>query len=328
MTPIKIKSLSKPNILNIRWSPSNVCNFKCDYCFPGSNEGNFKSPVNTDVVIANFQHLFKEYTTKLGKTKFHLDIGGGEPTVWKDLDKFILEIKKSNDVYVSVTSNGSRTLRWWKDNGHLIDNATLSHHVKESNIDHMIEVADTLYALNKKVTVLVLMDPTRWDECVAAVEYMKASSKYPWFVLAKEVVGYLPYTKLQKQYMSKELKRLPNLTWFLKNYNLIFDGSIKIFESAVWLEDKTLPVMATSNTYINHGWTNFTGWNCNIGLDSIYVNWDGIIQGACGQPLFDQRYNMLDSNFINLFDPEFKQSKCQIACCSCIPETHLTKSLS
>jgi organic radical activating enzyme len=327
MNPIKIKSLAKTNILNIRWSPSNVCNFKCDYCFPGSNEGNFKVPTDTSMVISNFQHLFNQYT-KLGKTKFHLDIGGGEPTLWKDLDKVILEIKKSNDVYVSVTSNGSRTLRWWKENGHLIDNATLSHHVKEGNIDHMIDVADILYSLNKKVTILVLMDPTIWDSCVSAIEYMKAHSKYPWFILAKEVVGYLPYTKVQKTYMSKELKRLPNPAWFLKNYNLIFDGSMKIFESIVWLEDKFFPVLATPNTYVNRGWTNFKGWDCNIGLDSIYVSWDGVLQGSCGQPLFDQRYNILDNNFINIFNPEFKQSKCQMECCTCIPETHLTKSFS
>jgi len=328
MNLVKIQSLEKSNILNVRWSPNNLCNFKCEYCFPGSNSGDFRSPSDVDTVISNFRHMFDQYQIKLGKTKFHLHIGGGEPTVWRDLDKFILEIKKSHDVYVTVISNGSRTLRWWQQHGHLIDNAQLSHHVKEGNIDHMIEVADTLYFLNKKVTVYVLMDPTRWLDCVSAIEYMKVSSTYSWSILTKEVLGYMPYTSSQKEFLSKEVKRNPSLIWVLKNYKLLFDGSIKIFESIAWFKDKKLPMIATPNTYANRGWTDFRGWNCNIGLDSVYIGWDGVIQGSCGQPLFDQRYNILDEEFSNKFNPDFKPATCQIKWCICILETHLTKSLS
>jgi organic radical activating enzyme len=328
MKIIKIQSLERSNTLNIRWSPNNICNFTCNYCFPDAHAGDFKSPENFNTVVSNFQHIFNQYKSKLNKTKFHLQISGGEPTLWKDLGKFILEIKKSHNVYVSIVSNGSRTIRWWKEYGGLIDNLTLSYHAKDADIDHMIEVADLMYDLRKKVTVFVLMDPTQWQKCISAIDYMKTSSKNSWFIISKEIVGYMPYTRMQKEFLSKELKRVPKLSWFLKNYNLIFDGSMKILESVAWFEDKKLPLIATPNTYINRGWTDFRGWNCNIGIDSLYVSWSGNIQGSCGQPLFDQNYNILDNNFVSSFNPEFKPAKCQIERCICIPETHLTKSLS
>ena len=129
MKPIKIVSTQKPNILAIRWNPNNVCNYKCEYCWPGSNKGDYKSPEDLNLIVKNFNHMIERYKTKLGKTVVHLSLAGGEPTLWKDLGKFIEEIKKENNVYFTLISNGSRTLRWWKEYGHLIDNAGLSYHI-------------------------------------------------------------------------------------------------------------------------------------------------------------------------------------------------------
>ena len=62
MKLIKIVSTKQPNILEIVWAPNNVCNYKCEYCWPGSNEGNHHSPGNLDLivhpVIARLGNLF------------------------------------------------------------------------------------------------------------------------------------------------------------------------------------------------------------------------------------------------------------------------------
>lgn len=325
---IKIESTQRSNILNIRWAPNNICNFKCRYCFPDAHAGTNRSPADLDMVVKNFRTLFDYYKKTLKKNKFHLHISGGEPTLWADLGLFIQQIKKEHDVYVSVISNGSRTIRWWKEYGSYIDNAILSLHVAQADIDHHILISDTLYSLGKKVTVLVLMDSTNWSESVKAIDYMKVHSKYSWFIQAKEIVNFHQYNSSQKQFLSKETKRWPNVLWFLKNCKLLFNGSIRPIESKAKLEDRST-LFASSNTYINKNLNGFYGWDCHIGLESIYIHWDGNIQGSCGQILFNQKnsYNILDRDFYQKFNPDLVPTRCAISACNCSPETHITKIL-
>ena len=75
--PIKIVSTQESNLLQIRFFPTDICNFNCSYCFPGSHNEKYRYPKNVDTVIKNFRKLFDLYTTNLGKTRFHLLIAGG-----------------------------------------------------------------------------------------------------------------------------------------------------------------------------------------------------------------------------------------------------------
>ena len=341
MIPIKIVSTQQPHILAIRWNPNNVCNYKCEYCWPGSNTGDYLSPKNLDLIVKNFNHLINQYKTKLGKTKIHLSLAGGEPTLWRDLAQFIEAIKKENDIYFSLISNGSRTLRWWKEYGHLIDNAHLSYHISQADPDHMIAVADTMFEYNKKVTVKILMDRKHWQEGLDVIDYMKKNSKHKWFIVTCEVIepevakignvkvinsNDIQITNEQKHFLRNPLKRIPNLLWIWKNRKLIFEGQMRLYESVATLENgKT--VKAKSNTYINKNWNSFEGWSCDIGLDNVYINWTGEIQGSCQQTLYglDYSFNILDENFVEKFNPKFQSSICSIKNCLCSCETHQSK---
>lgn len=328
--PVKITSNQPDNVLEIRWDPNNTCNFACRYCFPGANENTHKTPEDVDLLVSNFRHLFNQYNKQLNKNRFHFMIGGGEPTLWKNFGRFLYEIKQQHDVYTSVISNGSRTLRWWQEYGQYIDNAILSFHVAQADLDHHILVADTLYQQGKKVTVLVLMDPACWDDCVNAIEYMKQHSKCPWFIEAKTIVDTdlvkITYTTEQQHFLNTELKRMPSIFWFLKNIQLVIAGSIKRYKSTAIL-DSGRKLLARSSTYINNGFTNFKGWECNIGVESVYVSWNGSIQGACGQYLFSSvsAFNILDQDFVKQFNCDIVSSVCQIDVCNCLPETHISK---
>jgi MoaA/NifB/PqqE/SkfB family radical SAM enzyme len=341
MIPIKIVSTQKPNILAIRWNPNNVCNYKCEYCWPDNNSGDYLSPKNLDLVVKNFNHFIETYKQKIGKTKIHLSLAGGEPTLWRDLALFIEAIKKENDIYLSLISNGSRTLRWWKEYGHLIDNAHLSYHISQADPDHMIAVADTLFEYNKKVTVKVLMDRKHWQEGLDVIDYMKKKSRYNWFIITCEVIepevakignikvvnaDDIQITPEQKRFLKNPLKRIPNPLWIWKNRKLIFEGQMRLYESVATLDNGKI-VRAKSNTYINNNWTNFEGWSCDIGLDNVYISWTGEIQGSCQQTIYglDYSFNILDEDFVEKFNPEFKSSICSIKNCLCSCETHQSK---
>ena len=340
MTPIKIVSTQKSNILEVRWDPNNLCNYKCEYCWPGSHDGDYSSPKDLNLIIKNFNHMAEHYK-KIGKDKIDLKMGGGEPTLWKDLATFIREIKKHNDIYFTIISNGSRTLRWWKENGDLIDNAHLSFHIAQADADHMIAVADTLFEFNKKVTVKVLMDRKHWQEGLDVIEYMKQHSKHKWFIMTCEVIepetlkiadirvvadNDIQLTTKQKSFLKNPLKRIPSLMWFWKNIKLVFAGQIRLYESIAYFENNK-KVKAKTNTYINNKWTSFQGWSCDIGLENMYIDWSGKLKGSCGQSLYglDYYFNILDADFVGKFNPELKPSICSIRNCFCSPETHVSK---
>lgn len=270
--------------------------------------------------------MFNHYST-FGKNLFHLQISGGEPTLWPELGSFIEQIKSEHNVYVSLISNGSRTLRWWKEYGDSIDNAVLSFHVRQANIEHHIKVADTLFEFGKKVTVLVLMDPTCFVDSVDALHFIKKNSKHNWFLEGKEIVSYLPYTSEQKKFLKKSLHNRPDLIWFAKNIHLAFDGSLRWIQSLATDDKKVIPIFATSQTYINKDITNFENYQCDIGVESIFISHDGDIRGACGQKLFGLDYysNILSDDFVNQFTHLIQATMCEMTSCLCAPETHISK---
>jgi organic radical activating enzyme len=338
---IKIESTQKSNTLDIRWTPNNVCNFRCRYCFPDSNTGDYGSPKDINLTIKNFNFLLKQYREKLGKTRTHLKIAGGEPTLWRDLDIFITEIKKENDIYVSLITNGSRTIRWWKEHGHIIDNVHLTHHVAQADLDHTIAVADTMYDLGKKITVKVLMDLTCWEKCIEAVEYLKRNSKNKFIITVAEVIEPeiinlveiktvtgkdLKYSEEQKKYLKKGLRRIPGPWWFWKNRHLITSGEIRLYESIATLEDGS-KLKARSETYINRNLNGFKGWSCNIGIEGIFIDWKGDIKGSCNEFVYglDYYYNILDKDFTEKFVLNPVPAICSKFSCYCSPETHISK---
>lgn len=322
----EINTTQPKNLLEVRWALSNVCNYKCSYCFPGSNEGNYRFPQDVSLVIENFNQVFEFYKKQVGKKKFHLKLLGGEPTLWPELDYFIKRVKEKNDVYVSVITNGSRTLRWWQDNGDLIDNVTISYHRKFADINHIINVADTVYMLGKKVTVHVLMDPLDWDGCVADIATMKKFSKYPWIIQTKKITPtsrYSPsYNKDQDVYMSSEIKRYPSFIWLLKQFKLVLNNTIRLYESKYIKNGKTFK--AKAETYLVNNDVEFKGYSCNMGIESIYINWDGKISSSCGQSLFGNMYNILDNSSLN-FSPKIAPVVCYQDKCLCPTENHVSK---
>jgi organic radical activating enzyme len=325
--PIQIVNADGPENLQIRFLLTDVCNYKCSYCFPGSNNGNYRFPKNNDTVIKNFQRLLDEYKSKLGKTKFNIHLTGGEPTLWPGITKFCEELKKSHDVEITLITNGSRTLEWWGNNSKYFYDVMLSCHHEFTDVNHLINVADLLFSNDVKVACSVLMDDRQWDKCVAIVEQMK-TSKFAWPIHTKEIVsipgiGMDVYTEDQLAYLNGNLKRFPSKEYFLKHIK-----SIRYYESIVTLTDNSKKE-ANSNTYITHKWNNFKGWSCDVALETLLITWDGSITGSCQEPVFNTSFNIYSEKFADEFklDADFKSIICPRTSCDCAPETHISKRL-
>ena len=142
----KIENNSPSNRLRIEYMLGNFCNYKCNYCFPGSNEGTVPWP-NIDIVKENLSHLLDQYR-KINKTQIQLYLIGGEPTVWKDLPEFCNFFKTKYSTLINISTNGSRSLKWWKENSKYFDQIEISVHHEYAKLDHLIKVSDIIYESN------------------------------------------------------------------------------------------------------------------------------------------------------------------------------------
>ena len=71
--------------------------------------------------------------------KLYFEFTGGEVTMWKHFPR-LAEFLKSNGADVGLISNGSRTLRWWREHKKLFDNVSISYHPEQADLEHLVEV--------------------------------------------------------------------------------------------------------------------------------------------------------------------------------------------
>lgn len=317
----RVVSDKPKNYLRIEFMVSNVCNYKCWYCGPHANAGDFKWTNNLPLLIGNFKHLIEYYKSN-GKTEFELTMLGGEPTLWRDLKRFVTEIKEDTQLRLIMTTNASRTIRWWKEHAPLFDKIQFSYHPSYANQKHYIEVVDTVYELGISCNALIEMDPKNWNVSMEMIEKCKKESKYPWSISAMEIHSEIEYTDSQKEFFKNHIKRYPDIERILRDekHNMNRPKPRVIFEDNSELEIKR-------NWISVNNLNNFKGWICDLGIENINIQKDGIITGTCGEKLFglDFYFNIYDENFKDTFKPILKPVVCSKSKCFCQPEMLMNK---
>lgn len=319
---IKIESNVPSDFLRIELFLSNVCNYKCWYCFPGCSEGTKPWP-QLGLLVKNLGILINYYKKNQNKKTILLHIIGGEPTLWKDFEKFVVIMKTEYNCLITMSTNGSRTLRWWDEYGHYLDHIMFSCHHERVDTDHIISVLDLLYSKDINITSMVLMDPSNWDKCVNIVEDLK-KSKHPWPITIIELIhDDYQYTKEQIAYFEEPDKRLPDLEyWFRTNKRPDVDPIVTFEDGS---KDKV------HSTWIPLNKLNFFyNWECSIGIETFYIDADGFMRGACNQKLYnlDFSYNIFDPDFDTNFNPTIVPVICKnVNACTCKPEINASKSI-
>lgn len=317
---IKIKTMEPKNKLRIEFAIGNYCNFNCSYCGSDYNGGTHRWTNNEDLLLKNFKHLLNFYIdNKINY--FEINVLGGEPSLWPGLVNFVKEIKKNYNTKMTMTTNGSRTIRWWEKNSTAFDKILFSYHQGQTDIDHFIKVLDLVYSNGTAVNVLMMMNSSCWEECVESIEKMKTNSKHPWFISAMEI-NPPTYTATQLEFFKKHVKRCPPIFRIIKDeYKNILKGNPTVIYSDN--SSKKIPRNWLSINELN----NFQGWMCNLGIETINIKKEGTITGMCNNSVYgaEQFYNIYDSNFVNNFSPILQPTVCEKSKCWCQPEILMTK---
>jgi hypothetical protein len=144
-------------------------------------------------------------------------------------------------------------------------------------------------------------------------------------VLAKpiHINGETFYTDDQRQYLQTHLKRKPALKTVVKYWKTFNDIS-KI--DAVFDNQETVKTR-NEHYFIVNMLHNFQGWQCNLGINFLFIDRHGNLSGTCKQRLFglDGYYNINDTKFQENFNPVITPVICEQRLCLCSAETAIPK---
>lgn len=332
MKPIAILNDTFKDYLYVNFISSTVCNYSCHYCFPGCNDGKYRWPNDLELFKKNLGHMLDVYRENLGKTKIRLNIAGGEPTLWPQLGEFAEHFHKEYGCKITLATNGSRTMRFWKEYAKYFDDICIAAHHESCDLNHIKEVLDYVYNnTDVLINCLVLMDTKDWTKCENIVKELQ-DHPTPWLLKVRplKIDGkIIDYTEEQKLYIKDKMKKMPPKEWIQKMRDL---NKLDTEEDKVGMQllmDNGELIDSDTNMVFRNNWYQFTGWECNIGVDRFQINADGSIVGSCdARNLYNLRepLNVYDENFIEEFNKvDIVPVKCRQVSCLCSAEIKMPK---
>lgn len=303
---VAIKNPDYDELLSIDITLANICNYSCHYCHPGLNNGDRGFPLDYDLYTKNFDHLINIYKNKFNKKHIKVELTGGEPTLWPRIADFAKHLKETHPEIdcCKIISNGSRTIRWWKENSQYFDEIHLSLH-PEGNPQHVIEVADYIYKnTNNFVTINVILDPTDWETSKNRLDEIVAHTT-PWltksWLLVSGATVRSDYTKEQLKEFDNRVKKIPPQEYIdkLRERGIIFPPS----KATLVYDNGTTEPFTKLTLKREEGDNVFTGWECNTGVDRIACAFGNIISPCGARYLFDldQPLTLYDEDFTKKF---------------------------
>jgi MoaA/NifB/PqqE/SkfB family radical SAM enzyme len=272
------------SILHISWMLHNLCNQHCSYCPPFNHEGTHGWPKYDDAagfldrVFAHYTHEFR-----------HVSFTGGEPTLWPELPKLCAYLKERR-CEVGITSNGANTLEFWRAYSDYFNTIALSYHPEYARNAHFLAVVP-IAAERADVGVRLMMPPQKalWDRGLAFAEAIKtatvASKVFVEFVPLQLELGresrLLDYEPWQKEFFSKT----PSFHVFPAGQDTRspIKPDVNVWDVEVVYDDGEREKLFLSD-FASPEKTNFSGWECRVGLDQLFIGHDGsVFRAGCSQ---------------------------------------------
>jgi len=310
MTPIKIYNTMDRFVVD--WTLNSLCTYHCSYCPEILHRGVnvYKSKQEDPAIIKKF---LTELLNKLGDRSVHIFLNGGEPTISPSLET-IIDFCNENGWCLYISTNGSRSLDWWKEYAKKIYKVTVSYH-PESADDSIFEKVEYI-GTQTNVGVFTLMYPPFWDKAVSAFDRfrtVKDITLEPSRVFKRESLktdSSYEYTEEQltwlKDHSGLNIRGIrfvvPNHRSYGQNYIEFDNGEIEKLDEV---------------EYVNNLKNIFTGWECTMGLNHIFIKPNGDIKhSACDQATV---IGTLDS--FEFAEPQI----CKIKYCTCTNDVTIPK---
>ncbi len=292
-----------PKVLTVSWMIGKRCNYDCSYC-PSWSHDSFSPHLPIEDIKKTIDSI--SHWTILNDKKFKIDFTGGEPFIHPDFLDVLKYIDSKNNTYsIGVVTNGSAELGTYLEASRYLSNMTISLHIEES--EEIIEkTIEKIVYINNNTSMFINVN------VMAAAGKVKNIPDIVKFFNEKQINFTINKINLpeidpdrekkisRKQYKEKKkyfdiktnvyknLHRLKSSNKKIKEYYT--KEELKIIEKYQSLKEwqdtrvhyKSHTEEKNSLVLLSNGLANFMGWHCYIGIDCIYINYDGFIyRGFC-----------------------------------------------
>jgi len=285
-----IKIIPKTKKICVDIEIGNICNYSCSYCHPNSHSGSSWNNYNK---LINF--IDKVTEGKLAT----IILSGGEPTLYPRIDDILKHIKRDG-IYLAITSNGSRSLRWWKERLEYFDKVIFSYHPEYVNMDDFYKKVE--YISNKtSMEINVSMMHDKFDECYEAAKKLHEINNTDIVLKAlknKKTGKLYEYTHDQLKIMSK---RMENKN---KNKSVVIEHLYENGDS----------ILKYIQEILSEDLNKYKGWKCWKGIDLIKIQATGKYYLASCDLKHSKYYGDINDN-INL---PTKPVICEYDYCFCV----------
>jgi MoaA/NifB/PqqE/SkfB family radical SAM enzyme len=281
--------------IKVEWNLGKRCNYDCTYC-PTSIHDNFSPHVDINVLEATIDRL-----CELDKP-LRISLTGGEPCVHPDIEDLFDYMKRKNIFWVNLTTNGTRSASWYLQNEMFFNHIVFSLHFEHD-----------------------------WQRVMHTINQFYDSTEREFFVNVMAHHNYMDNVRTAvAQLLQKGIKfAVRRVRWTEGDHN-IFDDMRYDGKDLEWLLDMDAtakPNCRIDDEHIIHAsdiikknQNQFKGWQCNAGLESLMINWDGEVHRATCR---------VGGSLGNIYKSTFTVPSQPVICtrdwCTCAADIPLTK---
>ena len=294
------------SLLKISINLTDYCNYMCNYCIVDA-----PNKINKQTIKKEFLNIFFKYMKKhLPELKFRVNLLGGEPTLYKDLNYVIDSIINNYpNICIMLLTNGSQSVYYYQK---LVEDykihLDISYHPEFADDNHFISIIDMLKD-NYNYQINILLDYDYYDKIIKFID--KLNNKYDQINLYYSVLANIDYNNTKFNIFNDLLNKQINNT--IKLYTLKFE------KREIILSYKDISSFNSNNRNI------FKYMKCDIFNRQWIINSNSTISTRCSK----KTYRLLP-NDINKFLCEYENNNgilCNydICNCDCMIEPHKHK---
>jgi len=269
--PLKLERVAVKYPKVVEWQLGNTCNYNCHFCPSHIKDGSLKW-IDVEHVERVCQTLIDSSADQQIKFLFT----GGEPTLHRDINRILKFISDRGHI-TALHSNGSRTIRYWKELADLdiLNILPLSLHLHQgADLEHFKKIISNFNGTKTVVMIYIMCDINFFNECVSALEELKS------FNVLLSMRGVIIGGELDKKYSLEQLEILQKNSLVIgENFNkknILNNNEINLSFS-----DGSNKIMKPPDIQSSPGLNRFIGWECDIGKDLLDIKYDLIYGGMC-----------------------------------------------
>jgi len=303
----------------INWKLHNVCNYSCSFCGKENNSGNERW-----FTLEKYKSIVDKIAEACAGTPFYMVYTGGEPTLYPELME-LLQHSKSKGAWNILVSNGSRTIRWWKELAkidNILTRLSLSYHNEQTTDYNNIADIMNLFLNSETETVCeITHTKNNISQAIEAYNYLMNNTGGILDIKGMNINEYDIYDL----YSADELSIIKHASYTygklvnIKNKSTI-PNNLRLAPGILVTNNLGITTDMNVQLLMKNKLNKFLGWECQVGKDFIDINFQTISRSVCGVTGPSGHVDDLRYNFSN------KSVICTKVTCECFHDLLTTKT--